>query len=90
MGGTATLQIENLPTHGPPGRLFALECTHGTTRLASLGAGSGTPFSDKLAVRLALLKHYRGQRCDCVRHLWRQHFGSEAGEVVLARAGRAP
>ena len=85
MGGTATLRIEDLPAHGPPGRLVALECAHGTTRLASVGAASGTPCSDELTVRLALLKHYRGQRCGCIRHLWRQHFGSEPGEVVLAR-----
>ena len=88
MGGTATLRIEDLPAHGPPGRLIALESTHGTTQLASVGAASGMPFSDDLTVRLALLEHYRGQRCGRVRHLWRQHFGSEPGEVVLAR-GRA-
>ncbi len=85
MGGTATLRIDDLPTPGPPRRLITLDCAHGTTRLASMGAASGAPSSDELAVRLALLKHYRQERCHCIRPLCRQHFGCELGEVVLAR-----
>ena len=84
MGTTATLRIDDLPEPGAPRRLVTVDCPHGTTRLVSVRE-AGESANDPLVVGVAFVKHYRRHRCDCLRRLWRRHFGCELGDVAVVR-----
>ena len=84
VGSDATLRIDVLPDSGPPRRLVSVTCPHGATRLVSVHV-AGESANEPLVVGVAFVKHYRRHRCDCLRRLWRRHFGCELGDVALVR-----
>ncbi len=81
---TATLTITPIAELGPTGRYVLLDCEHGTTRVLGANAEGGVQLEEADLVRAALARHYGEERCRCIQHLWREHFGCPLGEIALA------
>ncbi len=80
----ATIETLSLPSI-EDGALIVLDCKHGTTRVAYANADNGFRLDRDTAIKMALMRHYGEERCHCIRRLWREHLGSELGEMVLVK-----
>ena len=73
---TATLTTEAAPALAPDARVITVDCKHGTTSLTLIPPRDPAAYKphEAACVRLALLKHWSVEGCNCTRKL-RQRYG---------------
>lgn len=70
---TATLTAVPAPDLAPGARVITIDCRHGTTTLTVVPPRDPDAYKphEAASVRLALLKHYTEEGCNCTRRLAR-------------------